>query len=344
VWQAYGKTWGLEANAIEGNSDSVHDVESILYDIKGVPVLRYFKYSGMRRDPNWIADYSSKDATQANLGIPHERWSHLLTSLAGDLTRLIQIGSLDYSLLVGIFDRPSVHGRRTAMGKATWWARDYTNGKTLEMVAGGIVDYLENATSYRDGRHVPVNDDINRALVKSPGVYACRLLFFVATQMLAPCRWPQDEGGAYPDKGDCLFDFAPAIEEYFGGSGEGVLDEFVAEYSFMPQGCINFDTNGKSIAAAVEGLVKYADNHIRNKNKCIDSVRAPDRCVGKFKYNGQTYEGCAKATRSCSEEEEECLSFATSWCSWEEELPDDVTWDGPWSYCTPCEPDAPLLA
>ncbi|CAK0818157.1 unnamed protein product, partial [Prorocentrum cordatum] len=57
VWQAYGKTWGLEANALHGNSDSDYDVEPILYDIKGVPVLRYFKYDGMRRDPNWIADY-----------------------------------------------------------------------------------------------------------------------------------------------------------------------------------------------------------------------------------------------------------------------------------------------
>jgi hypothetical protein len=293
----------------------------------------------MRRDPNWIADYSSKDASETNLGIPHERWSHMLTSFSRDLTRLIQIGSIDYSLLVGIFDRPTEHGRRTTLGKASWWARDYTNKKTLEIVAGGIVDYLENATSFREGRNV--GEDIKRALVKSPGVYACRMLYFVFTQMLAPCRWPVDKD--YPDKGDCVFDFAEAIQEYFGGSGEGVLEEFVAGYNFLPQGCANFDANGKSIEDAAAGLVKFVDKNIRNKNKCIDSLRAPDRCVDKFTYKGKSYEGCAEDTVSCSEEGE-CLSFGTHWCSWQEELPEDVTWDGPWSYCTPCEPDAPLLA
>lgn len=339
VWQAYGKTWGLEANALHGNSDSDYDVEPILYDIKGVPVLRYFKYDGMRRDPNWIADYSSKDATEANLGIPYERWSHMLTSLALDLTRLIQIGSIDYSLLVGIFDRPSVHGRRTAMGKATWWARDYSHKKTLEIVAGGIVDYLENATEFREGR--VVGTDINRALVKSPGVYACRMLFFVATAMLAPCRWPIDED--FPDKGECIFDFAPALQKYFAGSDEFVLEEFVSEYTFLPKGCEHFDANGKSLEAAAAGLVAHADENLRHKNKCIDSVRAPDRCVDKFTYKGQSYVGCVKGANSCSGEGD-CLSFGTHWCSWQEELPDDVTWDGPWSYCTPCKPDASLVA
>lgn len=277
VWQDFGMNWGLMPDCLDTS------MTGTTYDIKGVPTLRYFRYHGILRDPNWIADFSDKaNDGNSQIGIAQDKYMDLMTRLASDLGQLEATAAVDYSLLVSVFDKvvesPPQGLGPTSMRKDVWPAIDFRKGGSLMgFLAGGIIDYLENTTSLRKDRP-QVARDMSVTLHSSPGVYACRLLLFVATQMLAPCQWDSATqcarsgtfmgAGARQSAQDgcrrpqiCVKYWDPLYASLFGEDSETVMAR-TRELS----GCANWDKNHKSIREAIPILQDYVKGYM-SKNR-----------------------------------------------------------------------------
>lgn len=253
VWSDFGIVWSVQPNCLLPGGE--------VYDIKGVPSLRYFRKTGNGRDPNWVADFSMSREPQASVGISQGVYTEQIPKLAADIDALSKANAIDYSALVGIYDTSRAAGPqgRSAAGKAAWPIYSFGKEKVKAMVFGGLIDYLENTTKLRPDRG-ELGDFMGGALHKSPGVYGCRLFFFVATQMLAPCHWPSEAecsssgtlGGACIKPTACVTDFKEVLEEVFRPH-----EATVNPRNFEVTACEHWDETGSSLEEASAKLLAH---------------------------------------------------------------------------------------
>ncbi|CAK0864972.1 unnamed protein product [Prorocentrum cordatum] len=328
AWQAFNKTWGISASVyldvatLEMYKTLYIPTFCRKYEIKGVPAFRYLRSggaAGVYGDANWVAHFVSKDGKTASVGVAQEHWDKLVTQLAEDLDLLRSTGSVGYSMLVSVFEdvQPDPDAQNP-LGKRAWQAFNFETQDLEVVLFGGIVDYLQTAEIARlEGR--VVGTDIGSELVESPGVYACRLLLFISTHMLAPCKWPKSDSKPK----SCVKDWTEAFHGIFKS------EETSAGSTFLPQICERFDGGPADLKRIAAGLIMHVDEKLDNDRPCVNGFRAPEHCIDKWTYKGEEYTQCARTQFEYSE-------VLAPWCSWEHELPENSGWDGPWSYCTRC--------
>jgi len=257
VWKD-GLTWGMQPSA------GVYGQEGRLYDIKGVPTMRYFRYGGVLRDPNWIADWGHKTGNSASLGVEVSKWLKMIPLLVNDMATLERANAVDYSILMTVYKNAKTADMDpSSVGKEVWPAYQSEKGEVHGLLIGGLIDYLENTTSMRAGRP-DASEDVTVAIHKSPGVYACRMLLFVTTQMLSPCVWEAEaacaKAGRVSSLGDdpcrkptkCVTDFSVALDKLFPG-----IVAKVNPRNHEVSACAKWDDHWTSISNATEVLVEF---------------------------------------------------------------------------------------
>lgn len=324
VFKAFGLTWGVMPSVTEGG---------VVYDIKGVPILRYMKKSGqgVQRDPNFLVDFMPRggDAT-ASLMVDVGRWERFVNSLGPDLECLAKQHATDFSMLVSILESAESKAVRTgsvearakirfteaqrklgqqnvssakakltltepAEKPAVWKVRQSSSSSLTQrqvwpfysikakelggILFGGIVDYLESSKAHRPGRG-SLQENITIALHTDDHVYGCRMLFFIATQMLKPCKWPTARGcGRTHVLGEscevpteCVLDFIPFLQQLFPQAASMRPAELVNPRTMEVTACALFDSASLTLADAATRLVSFVKTQLGPKDKASANI------------------------------------------------------------------------
>lgn len=237
-FELFGLHWGIMPNIL------LLEKESALYDLKGVTNPRYFKETPPFRDPNWIADFrhlSESGEECINAGVPVEAYLETIEGLAEDVDKLAGFGAVDYSLLTATYDESAVD-HRSALGKRVWPMYDFKARSAKAVLLGGVIDYLEYVWTQRRARP---ESDFTRSFYLDAKAYSCRFFFFVATQMLAPCRDVEHGRG-------CVESFGPVLSDIF----QGVTDGPVVD-NFLVSGCRDFPKHHTSVRSVVPKIAAF---------------------------------------------------------------------------------------
>ncbi|CAK0844306.1 unnamed protein product [Prorocentrum cordatum] len=264
TFRARGQVWGVTPSALltAGAATSVGGLR------------RSYKIGGL---PQWNAEW--RRSFPEGLGVSLEHWAKLLIRLAEDGSVLASSGSIAYSLEVGVYGAPPPEDAtvQNALGKRVLRAYDLRSHGPVGLLAGGVVDYLQE-------------EGLSDVGVSSR-VYACQLLLFVATEMLKPCKWPVDSEVPEAPWQDCATDFSEVWPQVLP-SGGGIPAPGTP--NFLTEMCTSLD-EATDILQIVGKVLEFVDAKLNGDRKCDDhGFRAPEHCKATFSYDGRELSGCVR--------------------------------------------------